>query len=120
MATPFSIHFDDAPAVEYDRESSGLDCTSRRLIKRPHAENVALYHATVRAPIDYGLSMEQELVYYGLEGAGTVYVDGRPFELAPGRAVLVPGGAELRHTADEDNTFLIAWGPAPPDVERHH
>lgn len=33
-------------------------------------------------------------VYFGLEGRGTVVVDGQPHELSPGVALFIPGNAE--------------------------
>lgn len=33
-------------------------------------------------------------VYFGLEGRGTVVIDGKPHELSPGVALFIPGNAE--------------------------
>ncbi len=33
-------------------------------------------------------------IYFGLEGTGTVVIDGQPHELSPGVALFIPGNAE--------------------------
>lgn len=39
-------------------------------------------------------SHPQPEVYFGLEGEGTVMIDGTPHRLAPGVALFIPGGAQ--------------------------
>lgn len=116
---PVSIHYDDAPTEIYHQATNGLEATSRRLITRQHSEHLGVYHVTIAAPVNYSVTVAQDLVYYGIEGFGTVTVDGQEFPIGPGRAVFIPAGRESQHVSDEDSVILVVWGPAPPPG-RHH
>jgi quercetin dioxygenase-like cupin family protein len=53
-------------------------------------------------------------VYYGLEGRGTVILDGEEYELLPHTALYIPPGKthETRNPASEDFVFLAIFSPA--------
>ena len=51
--------------------------------------------ATIRPGEHFALHRHAHAeVYFGLEGRGTVLIDGKPHELAPGVALFIPGNAE--------------------------
>ena len=54
--------------------------------------------------------------YFGLEGCGTVTIDGTPHHIAPGIALYVPGGAEHGTVAGE-NGLRFAYGFATQSFE---
>jgi mannose-6-phosphate isomerase-like protein (cupin superfamily) len=120
MTSPFGINYDEAPEVVWSRAESGLDAVSQRMITERQSPNLALTHARVEAPVDYAVTIPQDMIYYGLEGRGTVTVAGEDFELAPGRAVLIPANVESRHVADEPNTLLVIFSPAPDENVNAH
>jgi quercetin dioxygenase-like cupin family protein len=115
----FGINYSDARVVKYERPSAPFDSISRRLITRTHTPDVALYHVSVSA-CEYAATHSETLIFYGLTGRGSITVGGSTFSFGPGDAVLVPKDTELRHVAEEDQTLLIFWSPAPVDGRHEH
>lgn len=117
MTTPFAVNLADARVVLFDRTKTGIQSVSRRLVTEEHTPAVAVYHSTIEPPIDYRLSLEQDLIYYGLEGEGKVTVGSDIFDLRPGTALFMPARKSIRHVANERNIILIIWSPAPNEDE---
>jgi len=118
-AQPIRRHFSEAPSVVYERETHGVAAESRRLVKRSDGTRLGMHHATIEAPADYAGVHEEDMVFYALAGAGTVFVDDEEHAFGPGVAVLVKGGSRYRHVVpDETQTVLLLFSPAP--TEGHH
>jgi mannose-6-phosphate isomerase-like protein (cupin superfamily) len=52
---------------------------------------------------------EDDELYFVLDGAGVLEIEGRPVPLEPGQAVFVPAGADHRFTAYEQLSVLVVF-----------
>lgn len=57
--------------------------------------------------------------WYILSGNGTMYIDGKPFEIEPGMAIFAP--ANVLHKVDvdpdEDLTYVVIYAPPGPEQQ---
>jgi quercetin dioxygenase-like cupin family protein len=118
MAEPYASHRDDAPFETYERDESGFEAISRRLVTRNQTEALALYVTSFAAPVDYSNRFDQDLVLYITSGSCSIAVDDKDFQLEPGSTLYVPRGSEIHHLAVEDHEMVIAWSPAP-ELQKH-
>ena len=58
-----------------------------------------------------------EHCWYILSGRGTMYLDGKPYDIGPEMAIYTPAG--VRHKADvgpdEDLTYIVIYAPPGPE-----
>ena len=95
MTTPARV---DAAALTDERWDDPVRGTIRfrTLVSAPRTDSdgivcgVAMLEAGETFPLH---SHPQPEVYFGLEGAGEVLIDGQPYNLSPGIALYIPGGA---------------------------
>lgn len=95
MTTPARV---DAAALTDERWDDPVRGTIRfrTLVSAPRTDSdgivcgVAMLAAGETFPLH---SHPQPEVYFGLEGTGEVLIDGQPYNLSPGIALYIPGGA---------------------------
>jgi quercetin dioxygenase-like cupin family protein len=118
VAGAFAIHRDSAPSESYNREESGFEAISQRLITRDQTEATALYVTSFSPPADYTNTFEEDVLLYMTAGRCSVFVDGTEFEMETGSAFFLPGGSEIRHVVREDHEMVVVWSPAP-ELKKH-
>ena len=95
MTTPARV---DAAAVTDERwadPARGM-IRFRTLVSAPmtHSDGIVCGVAMLEEGETFPLHTHpQPEVYFGLEGAGEVLIDGQPYSLSPGIALYIPGGA---------------------------
>jgi len=87
----------------------------RSLLDRSNApvENQSLAEATIpagHATTRHSHKLSEE-IYFILEGAGTMEIDGQSRPVSPGDAILIPPGAWHQITATEPLRFLCCCAP---------
>jgi mannose-6-phosphate isomerase-like protein (cupin superfamily) len=57
--------------------------------------------------------------FYILSGTGKIYLDGKPREISPSKAVFVPAGMSHRIDVDKemDLTYIVVYAPPGPEKE---
>jgi len=92
-------------------------CHLRELL-HPKNDPVELPYSLAIAHVDVGSSsyvhfLEQDEVYYIIEGRGRVFVGGDSAEVAAGDAVLIPGGKAqwIRNTGEQPLLFAAVVSP---------
>lgn len=62
---------------------------------------------------------EEEHCFYILSGRGTMYIDGKPFEVGPEMAVYAPPNVMHKFDAgpDEDLTYVVVYAPPGPEQQ---
>jgi quercetin dioxygenase-like cupin family protein len=57
--------------------------------------------------------------FYILSGTGTIYLDGKPREISPRKAIFVPAGTLHRIDVDQeaDLTYMVIYAPPGPEEE---
>jgi mannose-6-phosphate isomerase-like protein (cupin superfamily) len=90
-----------------DEESSG-------------AKNFSLLVNTMKAGVEGSEHKhEEEHCFYILSGRGTMYIDGKPFEVGPEMAVYAPTNVMHKFDAgpDEDLTYVVIYAPPGPEQQ---
>lgn len=95
MTTPASVDATTLTDERWDDPTRGT-IRFRTLVSAPSTDSdsivcgVAMMAAGDTFPLH---SHPQPEVYFGLEGEGEVLIDGKPYNLSPGIALYIPGGA---------------------------
>ncbi len=90
-----------------DEESSG-------------AKNFSLLVNTMNAGVQGSEHKhDEEHCFYILSGRGTMYIDGKPFEVGPEMAVYAPPNVMHKFDAgpDEDLTYVVVYAPPGPEQQ---
>ena len=90
-----------------DEESSG-------------AKNFSLLVNTMKAGVEGSAHKhEEEHCFYILSGRGTMYIDGKPFDVGPEMAVYAPPNVMHKFDAgpDEDLTYVVVYAPPGPEQQ---
>lgn len=90
-----------------DEESSG-------------AKNFSLLVNTMNAGVQGSEHKhDEEHCFYILSGRGTMYIDGKPFEVGPEMAVYAPPNVMHKFDTgpDEDLTYVVVYAPPGPEQQ---
>lgn len=95
MTTPARVDASTLPDERWDDPARGT-VLFRTLVSAPktNSSGIVCGIGLMAAGDTFALHSHAEPeVYFGLEGTGEVMIDGTPFQLAPGVALYIPGGA---------------------------
>ena len=96
MPTATAVDVNDLPNERWDDQARGT-ILFRTLFSSPTTDSDSITCGVAMMGVGDTFALHshpQPEVYFGLEGEGTVMIDGTPHRLAPGVALFIPGGAQ--------------------------
>ena len=114
---------DHAPAFDVERVKSRLEAANGgyEIVHASPGLDVGVYVLVAPEP-DHQQPLDDDELYFVLEGSGVLEIEGQPIPVEQGQAVFVPAGAVHQFTAYEHLSVLVVfarqWRPAPPSPER--